>query len=301
MAEQQVESINVDESENEDKVVTDEGPVEEVKTDLTGFLEYALEFMALFDFVTDMIITARLIRSPFTGWASVTVVAIAAPMLASMIQLMEFLLELLVRRDTKVPNIKLFTIAYVSILPIFLVFMFFMDVWFVVLTMFAPFIWLLGCCLSQNLNSSISSFINDSYDYIFSMKKHEVAGFRRMRTITQLTFEGLIQLFVQIQILLYFYPNPEDAGDVGVKAYEVILSITIAFVHLFLQVFQVLLETWACETNFLTYWVVCVTGRFGWAPYIDTMQTENIRKTKRTFNYDKIEYQNKKYPRWIRA
>lgn len=50
----------------------------------------------------------------------------------------------------------------------------------------------LGCidltCLSQGLEKS--------YEVLFDMQKLEAAGFRRMRTISQLTFETLIQMIL---------------------------------------------------------------------------------------------------------
>ena len=38
----------------------------------------------------------------------------------------------------------------------------------------------------------VEDFIDGTYEVLFQMKKHEVSGFRRMRTISQLIFESLV-------------------------------------------------------------------------------------------------------------
>ncbi len=55
------------------------------------------------------------------------------------------------------------------------------------------------CCKVECVNT----LIDGSYEYLFQMKRHEVGGFRRMRTITQVIFETLIQLAVQIHMLIF--------------------------------------------------------------------------------------------------
>jgi hypothetical protein len=45
------------------------------------------------------------------------------------------------------------------------------------------------------------------------MKKHEVAGFKRMRTITQLFFESFLQLLLQLQMLSYYRSNEGEDLD----------------------------------------------------------------------------------------
>ena len=49
-------------------------------------IEYLLEYIALFDFITDIIVTVQLFGSKNAGWAVVTVIAMFAPLLVSSIQ-----------------------------------------------------------------------------------------------------------------------------------------------------------------------------------------------------------------------
>ena len=65
------------------------------------------------------------------------------------------------------------------------------------------------------------------------MQKLDVAGFRRMRTISQLTFETFIQLILQVNMLIFFKmkKNGEDAKKLGVSLDAIFLSISLAFLH----------------------------------------------------------------------
>lgn len=56
--------------------------------------------------------------------------------------------------------------------------------------------------------NNLSSFIDNSYSVLFDMTKMEVEGFRRMRTITQLSFESVPQIALQTRILHYYTYGP---------------------------------------------------------------------------------------------
>lgn len=44
---------------------------------------------------------------------------------------------------------------------------------------------------------AVEGFFNSVYEYLYDMQTLEIDGFRRMRTITQLFYESLIQIIVQ--------------------------------------------------------------------------------------------------------
>ena len=62
-----------------------ENPKVELCFNLIILIEFLLEYIALFDFVTDLIITIQLVLSPNTGWAIMTICAMFAPLYASTI------------------------------------------------------------------------------------------------------------------------------------------------------------------------------------------------------------------------
>ena len=95
----------------------------------------------------------------------------------------------------------------------------------------------------------------------------EVAGFRRMRTISQMTFETFIQIMLQIRMLIFFKFQSSDSVEFGISIYTVLLSVSLAFGHIILEVIFLYLEAMATKTNFINYAIVCFNGRFGWVPF----------------------------------
>ena len=81
-------------------------------------------------------------------------------------------------------------ISWSSICPALMVFLFVMDHVFIINSTIFEAIALLASyfCTVNRLNRCI----DNSYEYLFHMQKHEVNGFRRMRTFTQLMFESTI-------------------------------------------------------------------------------------------------------------
>ena len=169
-----------------------------------------------------------------------------APLLVSCIQTIQFLLDKVIRRDKKQVNLVLMLTAWSSIFPVFTVYMLFMDQVFVLnTTILAPvaFLFKAGCGID-----CLNSFIDGTYEFLFQMKSHEVSGFRRMRTITQVIFETLIQFAVQIHMLIYaahFSPG-EGQDDFGVDLTSILCSVALAVGHLLLEYVQLSYEAKAC-------------------------------------------------------
>ena len=61
-------------------------------------IEYLLEYVALFDFVSDLLVVSILLNSRNTMWAAQLVLAMIAPLLVCSIQMIDFFLDKLVRR-----------------------------------------------------------------------------------------------------------------------------------------------------------------------------------------------------------
>ena len=86
--------------------------------------------------------------------------------------------------------------------------------------------------------------IDNSYQALFKMTKQELYGIRHMRAITQLAFEGLIQISIQCSMLYYYQRNPEDetAESLGVDVPTLLISITLCILHGLLELFQLYFE-----------------------------------------------------------
>lgn len=83
----------------EEGVTRNESKKEDLFFNLSTVIGYLLEYIALFDFLTDINVTRQLIFSKNTMWAAITVNAMIAPFLASSIQMIEFLLQKVIWRD----------------------------------------------------------------------------------------------------------------------------------------------------------------------------------------------------------
>ena len=119
-----------------------------VDFNLIMVIEYLLEYIALFDFITDMIVTVQLFYTKNSGWAVTTTIAMVAPLLVSLIQIIQFLLDRVMRRDKQSSNIILMATAWISIFPIFMIYMLFMDLVFIFNTTFLSLLAYLfkSCC-----------------------------------------------------------------------------------------------------------------------------------------------------------
>lgn len=71
---------------------------------------------------------------------------------------------------------------------------------------------------------------------MFEMQKLQVAGFRRMRTISQLTFETFIQFLLQLRMLSFFKKQLENGEEtLGVSIEAIVISLALALLHGFLE------------------------------------------------------------------
>jgi len=94
--------------------------------------------------------------------------------------------------------------------PLMVVFLQFMDLWFLVFTVLLKLVlWLFSWCCSDKTERAVT-WVDSLYEYVFEMQKLDVAGFRRMRTISQLTFESIVQILLQTRILLFLELNEGD-------------------------------------------------------------------------------------------
>jgi len=85
--------------------------------------------------------------------------------------------------------------GYMMVNPLMLIYLFCLDLIFIInQALLYPIIQILKAMTCGIVDlSCLNRGLEKSYEFFFEMKKLEVAGFRRMRTISQLTFESLIQ------------------------------------------------------------------------------------------------------------
>ena len=104
------------------------------------------------------------------------------------------------------------------------------------------------------------------YEILFGMSDMDIKGFRRLRTISQLSFESLPQIILQVRILI-FALNGEN--KLGVDLSAIVGSLCCAILHAFFEMIFVHLEAVACKTTIIHYFIVCFNARFSWIPFVN--------------------------------
>merc|ERR1711994_657443 len=89
------------------------------------------------------------------------------------------------------------------------------------------------------------------------MNKTEIVGYRRLRTLSQLFFETIPQIILQVRMLW------TTELDIELVAW----SVGLAFCHLLLEAGIIYLDKSAYGISFLEYSMICLGGRIQWIPF----------------------------------
>ena len=167
-------------------------------------LETVLEWIAAADLYTDFLVLMQLLNTKHHAWTTLTIFSMVAPFFACQTPFLMFLKEKVYRDVNR--RLKLRSMGWVMVAPVMLAYMFILDIIFVInQAILFPIIVCLKVITFGFLDlSCLNRALEMTYEFLFEMHKLEVAGFRRMRTISQLTFESLIQLMLQIRMLYVF-------------------------------------------------------------------------------------------------
>ena len=159
-------------------------------------------------------------------------------------------------------------------LPCCLIYFLVMDIVFIIYTVLNDVFGVLFCRSTQS----------DQLDGFFTwlgMSNMDVKGYRKLRTLSQLTFESIPQLLMQIVFVIFYR---KEAADKGVNMKEIGLSLAFAGAHFLSEVLLLYVESRAvkqtmyqphkspqilCTMRF-HYILECLSGRFGWVPFVTT-------------------------------
>lgn len=160
-------------------------------------------------------------------------------------------------------------LGQIMVSPFMLLYLFMMDLVFLLnQAILVPIIFVIRIITFNSINlSCLTNTLDRSYEIMFEMQKLDVAGFRRMRTISQLTFETFIQTILQCRMLYVFRNKPNSELEVSVQA--IVVSLFLALFHGLLEAIFLAMEAQASKTSFINYCIICFNGRFGWVPYND--------------------------------
>ena len=145
---------------------------------------------------------------------------------------------------------------------------------------------LLFCCKRGFKNMEFEEWIDKFLQKLFYLNTMDTKGLRRMRTITQMIFESIPQIILQIRIMSY----AEDEG-LGVTLSALGLSLSLAVLHLLFEIFLLILEKSACKCSLQYYSLICMNARLNWIPFIEKISRSRQISDPKVFDYDNIKYQ----------
>jgi len=185
-------------------------------------------------------------------------------------------------------------VSVATLTPLIVVYLLLMDIIFIIvsvvivpLTMIVKF---LSCGLIKIKHNEIEEKFNIIYETLFGMTDIDIKGFRRLRTISQLSFESLPQIILQCRILFYAVAVGKNELDVSTAA--IASSLACAIIHAFFEMIFVYLEAVSCKTTVMHYFIVCFNARFGWIPFVNFFSSlagyDDEAKGQEELNYENM-------------
>ena len=168
------------------------------------------EIIATIDFCSDIFILKDLIKTWHTGWVWLTLLQMVFSLLVCQVPL----IKMLVLRNnlgSKIDKSNYYQkiLAIIAATCLIIVQLLMLDIFFMVITVFGGIIQMIIYVIScGNLQfDCYQSFENKVFFWVFNMNKNDVEGFRRARNISQLLFETVPQICLQLRILYWRHYN----------------------------------------------------------------------------------------------
>ena len=224
-----------------------------------------LELIALFDMFGDIYLMYSMYIYGHTAWFTLSIFTMLSPFYVCYVPLVTFQKN---RGKLQKETRFLKVLNIVSLTPLIVAYLLVMDIIYilvsVVITPSAMLIKLLSCGLIDVTN--IEEKLDVLYEILFGMSDMDIKGFRRLRTISQLSFESLPQIILQCRILIYAFNGD---NKLGVSLEAILASLACAVLHAIFEMIFVYLEAYSCKTTIIHYFIVCFNARFGWIPFVN--------------------------------
>ena len=248
---------------------------------------FMVESLSSADLITDCIILQSLYTEKIQWLTIVTVLLMLAPYLVSYAVLDRLAFEVLQRRElNKVgkggknqrksisakKKIKkwLFNIgAFTMMTPLNLIYFILLDVFFQIHILLSGIIFMITC-FKYDITDLVDDYV---FQGIFQMDLMNVLGYGRLRTLTQLIFESIPALVLQIWII-----STHRENTYGIGVYGLVLSIIVAICHLICEMLIVYVDSHACETSLLKYAIECLRARLEFVPFAETFKTKRDKQ-----------------------
>jgi hypothetical protein len=211
-----------------------------------------LETVSLMDLITDVSILLKMAQAGHMWWSVITICTIVAPYLVGY----ACLLSLFIFKKT-FEHHTLLGLLYLS--PVCLVHFACIEAYYILATACEILCDLLAFFTCGFIRFQIDA---DKLPQTLGLSMMDVMGYRRLRTISQLTFESLPQLILQSHII-----SSGLASSMGLSPMEVYGSVFFAVTHTVAEAVVLWHESTAWKEGFVQYSLTCLTGRLGWLPF----------------------------------
>eukprot|EP01084_Bolivina_argentea_P002010 3706_1 len=219
-----------------------------------------VEVFSTFDLITDIIIFYQLYQSKNTWWTSLMLLFLLSPYLVSYGALASILQRIIHHNQTKCLSFLVVLFAT----PFSLVYLFAIDIVFMLYAIGAT-LWFLFTCTKHDIRNKIDEKVFHQW---FKMNTTQIVGYRRLRTLSQLFFETIPQIILQLRILWVIRWTAADMDNIfQIDEITLIWSIVLAITNLCLEAGIILFESKALKTSFLQYSLTCLSGRVQFIPY----------------------------------
>jgi hypothetical protein len=189
-------------TQSENEVEREEQPKIEISTLLEKTFHFVLEMIAIFDLVGDIFVLIAIIKLGHYMWSVLTFFQIASPFFICYAPLINYWVQKgsfgIYESSANRISFKNKALGFMVLTPIFVIYLVVLDLLFMINTaVLRPLVYLLKLLTFNKLDlTRLTLFVNDMYSLFFDMDIMEVEGFRRLRTISQLTFESLPQIIL---------------------------------------------------------------------------------------------------------
>eukprot|EP01084_Bolivina_argentea_P172299 298477_1 len=257
---------NVEQKENsEDIVIIPEISNESFSKEPISWIEVAyssmVETFSALDLYTDIIVLFQLYASNNIWWTSWMLILMCCPYLVSYGPLATLI------QQSNINFREKRCVAFLVVLlitPFSVVYLVLIDVVFMIYSLMSIIVFLITFS-KVDIRDKIDVYI---FQKLFNMNRTEITGYRRLRTLSQLFFETIPQIFLQLRILwIVKWSNNPDAENFEITEETLAISIVLALVHMLLEAGIIFLDSLALKMPFMQYALVCLGARVQWIPF----------------------------------
>lgn len=237
-------------------------------------LQSSLEIFSTVDLASDVFVIVQLAQSAHIAWFTLNIQSVLWPFLICYTPFIAFKMSKLNKieqeKNSCVSVPKKIAIFF-SVTPVLLIYLFIIDLSFLLVGVVSiPVILLVTLLTCGNYGEAeMNRAQNWLFKGLFGMTRMDAQGFRRLRTLSQLTFESITQILLQCWILykLSLIEDEEEMEAIGISVSALLFSIITALIHAVLEIIMLIIEKRAYRTSLIHYASVCLTGTFGWVPF----------------------------------